>query len=143
MYRLLAIAALLVLPGLGTAASAETPEAVQTIKLAAGPAYSSHTSGGTVSCRVFNNGDTSATIAQRKIFTNTNSAVTLSSDTCNVALAANKQCAYTAAVPGNFAFTCAIVVKSTAVAITGSMDIISSVANGQNLLISTPFLPGK
>jgi hypothetical protein len=47
------------------------------------------------------------------------------------------------AVPGNFAFTCAIVVNSTsAVSITGSMDIISSAATGLNLLTTSPFQSG-
>ena|ERR1700752_4022195 len=132
-----AFASVVVLIGLGAAAQAAT------VKLAAGPAYSPHNAGGTVSCRVFNNGATAATIASRRIFTNTNTTVALTSDSCNVALAVNRQCAYSAAIPGNFAFTCAITVQSTsAVAITGSMDIISA-PPGVNLLTSAPFQTGN
>jgi hypothetical protein len=125
-----------ILIGFGAVAQAET------VKFAAGPAYSTHNAGGTVACRVFNNGTTNATITSRKIFTNTNSLVTKDVDNCNAVLLPNKQCTYAGAVPGNFAFTCAIVVTGTTVSITGSMDIISS-DPGLNLLTTAPFLSGR
>ena len=94
--------------------------------LASGPVYGGNPSGGTAICRIFNAGLTSVSIPIRQIWTNTNVALTLGADTCNVALGPNKYCAFQAGIPGNLAVTCRLTAAGTDVNVRGIAEVQSS-----------------
>jgi hypothetical protein len=112
----------------------------ETVVFAAGPAYggSGPADSGFVTCRVFNFG-TPATISSRRIFANTNVAVPLFSDTCNVPLGTRKYCQFTHNISANLAFTCQIAVTANNVKISGGIDIADIVNNEVVITVSAPF----
>jgi len=109
------------------------PAYAETIELAAGPVYGGKSIkkpdssyAGFVTCRLFNNGAV-AHITSRKIFDNTNAAVTLDGgDSCTGALGHHKYCAFAATIGGNFAFTCAVTVSPATASIVGVAEILDS-----------------
>lgn len=72
-----------------------------------GPVYGGPASvGGQITCRFFNAGVFSVTLPLRQIWTNTNLLVAPVADSCNVALAPARYCAFTANIAGNLAYSC-------------------------------------
>jgi hypothetical protein len=119
MHKCLLFTAIGALICLGTVASAET--------LSGGPVYGGPSSaGGTVTCRVFNAGSGSLSLTTRQIFTNTGTAVTLSSDSCGVGIPPTQTCAYSAPITGNFAYSCRMFETSVDGNIRGVAEILSS-----------------
>ena len=113
------IASVMVIVGLTTVAHAEI--------LAGGPAYGGGASvGGNVVCRLFNAGLSVAIVSFRQIYDNTGAATALSSDTCNVALAPTRSCAFAAAIGGNLAFSCRAGVYGQDEKFTGVVEIQNS-----------------
>jgi hypothetical protein len=109
-----AIAALIALGGVAQAAI-----------LSGGPLYGGAPSiGGVVTCRFFNTGTSNVTFAHRQIWANTGSLVPLISDSCNVATAPGKYCAYSAGITGNFAYSCRDVINGINNNVSGEMDIV-------------------
>ena len=128
MYARLAVAAVAALIGLGGNARAEQPSVAQTVRYGGGPAYGGFavTGGALVACRVFNFGATAVTISVRQIFANTGDPVTINSDTCNVSLLPGKSCAYASQYStSQLAYSCRLVARSTAVNISGVVEIQS------------------
>lgn len=123
----LAFATLATLIGLGGAAQAEI--------LASPPLYiSGGAAGGQFICRLFNAGLGGANVSLRQIFTNTNVAIALSADSCNVVLGSTKYCAFQANIGGNFAHSCRAVVHGADTDIRG----LAQAQNGATVLDSTP-----
>jgi hypothetical protein len=101
---------------------------------ASGPAYGGPGSvGGTVNCRIFNFGAYGVTVTAREIFNNTGASVALTSDTCNVALAPTKSCAYTASIVGNLAFSC----KATVIGIDPKISGVTEIQNSSHSVLTT------
>jgi hypothetical protein len=102
-------------------------EVAQAEIFASGPVYGGQSGpiGGGISCRIFNYGLSTVSISQRQIFTNTNIAVALTSDTCNVALAPNRYCAFTASIAGNLAYSCRLVASGTDPKLSGAAEVSS------------------
>ena len=93
--------------------------------LSGGPLYGGAPSiGGVVTCRFFNTGTSNVTFAHRQIWANTGSLVPLISDSCNVATAPGKYCAYSAGITGNFAYSCRAVINGINNNVSGEMDIV-------------------
>lgn len=115
----LPLAALTTLIGLGGAAQAEI--------YASGPAYGGPASiGGSVTCRIVNVGLAAVSLTGRQIIDNTGGSVAPSADTCNVPLAPTKNCFYSAAIKGSFAYTCRVVATGFDVRLSGVTEILSS-----------------
>jgi hypothetical protein len=93
--------------------------------LASGPTFGGIATfgGGNVTCRIFNYGLTPVSITARQIFINTGTAVTPTSDTCNVALGSTKYCAFGAPITGNFAYSCRILVTGTDTRVSGVAEL--------------------
>ncbi|WP_394753425.1 hypothetical protein [Crenothrix sp.] len=115
MNKLFTVFTIATLTGFGSAAHADI--------YAAGPAYGANPTGGLATCRVINVGTTSVNITLRQIITNTNSILPLSSNTCNVPVAAGDNCAFSAPVGGNFALSCRLFVSGTDPQISGTLDV--------------------
>lgn len=112
----MAIAALITV---GAGASAEP--------FAGGPVYGGPSSvGGTITCRVFNAGVGSLSLTTRQIFTNTGSAVSLSSDSCGVGILPGHTCAYSAPITGNLAYSCRMYETSVDGGVRGVAEVQSS-----------------
>jgi hypothetical protein len=93
--------------------------------LSGGPLYGGASSvGGVVTCRFFNTGISNVTFSSRQIWANTGSSVSLISDSCNVAIAPGKYCAYSAGITGNFAYSCRAVINGIDNNVSGEMDIV-------------------
>ena len=90
---------------------------------AAGPAYGANPTGGVATCRVINVGTSTVSVTVRQIITNTNVVLALNSDTCNVAVLAGRNCAFTAPVGGNFALSCRLFVSGNDPQISGTLDV--------------------
>jgi hypothetical protein len=90
---------------------------------------------GSVTCRVFNFGGFPVSIPTRQIFTNTNVAVHLFTDTCNVPLLVGQYCAFAGTISGNFAFSCRLIATGTETRLSGMGEIQDS---RHNVLNSVP-----
>jgi hypothetical protein len=89
----------------------------------AGPAYPGFPAG-SVTCRIFNAGLTAVTVTTRQIFENASATpIALSSDTCAAAVPPLGYCAFSAAVAGNFAFSCRVITNGTDNNISGAIDV--------------------
>jgi hypothetical protein len=99
----------------------------QAATLASGPVNGGSASnggaGGTITCRIFNAGLTSASITSTQIWINTNALVTPTSNSCLTSLGVEKYCAFTAEITGNFAFTCRITAAGTDTNLRGVAEI--------------------
>jgi hypothetical protein len=108
-------ASLALLFGLGNAAHADI--------YAAGPSFGGNPAGGVATCRIINVGTSTVTIPLRQIVTNTGALLPLASDSCIAALGPNGNCAFTAAVPGNFALSCRAFVQGSDPQVSGTLDV--------------------
>jgi|SRR5215470_4680200 len=119
-YTRVAATAIAALIALGGVAKADI--------LSGGPLYAGSPAeiGGTVVCRLFNAGIASITVSTRQIWDNTGASVVLSSDTCTVAIASGKYCAYTAKIAGNLAFSCRAVTNGIDNNVSGVIEIDNS-----------------
>ena len=115
MHSRLALAAFAVLMGMSSAARADI--------YAAGPAYGANPTNGVATCRVINVGVTGVNIPLRQIITNTNAALAVNFDNCNVGLGPGQNCEYRAPVPGNFALSCRLFVTGNDPQISGTLDV--------------------
>jgi len=114
----LAVIALAVLATIGLCGTAEAEI------LAAGPVYGGPASvGGTFTCRIFNFGAFSVVVTNRQIWSNTGVSVAPTSDTCNVALAVGKSCAYSAPIAGNLAYSCRVIVQGIEPEVSGVAEV--------------------
>lgn len=103
---------------------------------ATGPAFGGPSeTGGTITCRIFNNSAYGVNIVKRQIFTNTGASLTLSSDTCTATLASTQMCAFAASITGPFAFSCRVYTSGTDGEVTGVAEVQNS---GNAVLLSTP-----
>ena len=103
--------------------------------LASGPLYSANgPAGGQFVCRIFNAGLANVSMSVRQIITNTNVVLPLTSDTCNVALAPGRYCAFQATIPGNLAHSCRVFALGADTEIRGTAQIQA----GATVLGSTP-----
>lgn len=90
----------------------------------AGPAYPGNPTGGSVTCRIFNAGVTSATINIREILSNASTTpIPLSSDTCTTAVPPSGYCAFAVSpsAVNNFAFSCRV--TTSADKISGAVEV--------------------
>jgi hypothetical protein len=96
--------------------------------LSGGPLYGGSPAeiNGFVNCRIFNAGGYTVTVSIRQIWDNTGASVVLLSDSCGVAVAAGKYCAYTAKITGNLAFSCRAVTNATDNNVSGVIEIDNS-----------------
>jgi hypothetical protein len=108
-------ASLALLIGLGSVAHADI--------YAAGPSYGGNPTGGIATCRIINVGTTPVTVSLRQIITNTNAVLALVSDTCVGPIGANGNCAFSAAVGGNFALSCRAIVQGGDPHVSGTLDV--------------------
>jgi hypothetical protein len=111
---------------------------VEARTLASGPNYGGSTvrNGGTVTCRLFNAGTTTVSVNNRRLITNTNSVVPLSSDSCGAPLGPEENCAFSAPITGNFAYSCLVNASGSTVSLLrGSIDVTNTL---NSLLNSLP-----
>jgi len=128
MDRRLTVVAIAALIGLSGIARAQESSVTQAVRYGGGPAYGGYavTGSALAVCRVFNFGATAVTITVRQIFTNAGDLVAINSDTCNVAVLPGKSCAYSSQYSmSQVAYSCRLVARSTAVNISGVVEIQS------------------
>jgi hypothetical protein len=92
----------------------------------AGPTYPG-VPAGLATCRIFNAGFAFVSVTARQIFINTSATpVALSSDTCAAAVPPQGYCAFSAAVTGNFAYSCRVITNGNDNNISGAIDVRTS-----------------
>lgn len=115
MKKVLPAFAIAVITGFGGAAYADI--------YGAGPAYGANPTGGLAACRVINIGTSPVNITSRRVITNTNLNLALSTDTCGGVIAPGNNCEYHAPVGGNFALSCRLTVVGIDPQISGTLDV--------------------